>query len=134
MQKLLILSLGCALLACATIGRAASAYPEPPGGWTYINYFTEVIRGAAGSGFTSLDGTWSHDNGSDEWDGSAIGGTFGPGSGPGGVSLLTQDGTTFVRMQSTGNPTQYGYPEPATGSSTSAMTCRITGSLGSPTR
>ena len=32
-----------------------------------------------GEGFASLDGTWSHDNGSDQWDGSAIGGDFGDG-------------------------------------------------------
>ncbi len=51
--------------------------------------------------------TWSHDNGSDQWDGSAIGGEFGDDNRPGGVSLL--DG--YVRLQDTGDPRDYGYSD-----------------------
>ena len=60
------------LLASAlTAGlHAGVAYPEPPGGWTYLYEANDLMVGAADSGFTSLDGTWSHDNGSDAWDGS----------------------------------------------------------------
>jgi len=64
------------------------AYPVPDAWWTYI-----YTGDAAEPG---LDGTWDHDNGSDEWDGSPIGVT---GTEPGGVSALTEDNTHFVRIQ-----------------------------------
>ena len=52
--------------------------------------------------------TWNHDNGSDQWDGSAIGDEFGDDNRPGGVSLL--DG--YIRLQDTGDPRDYGYSDP----------------------
>ncbi len=64
-----------------------------------------------------MDGTWAHDS-SDQWDGSEIGGDFstggfGVGNGPGGTSVLTNlAGTTFLRLQDTGDPQGYGYPDP----------------------
>jgi hypothetical protein len=61
------------------------------------------------STFSWLDGTWSHENNSDAFDGSEIGGTLGDGNRPGGASLLTQDGDTFLRMQDTGDPRDHGY-------------------------
>ncbi len=61
----------------------------------------------APEGFDSLDGTWGHDNGSDAWDGT------GPGEGmPGGVVSLTEDGVTFLRIQDTGDPRDYGNSDP----------------------
>jgi len=57
---------------------------------------------------TSLDGTWSHENSSDAWDGTA------PGAGaPGGVAALVEDNVTFLRIQDTGNPTKHGQAEPS---------------------
>jgi hypothetical protein len=57
--------------------------------------------------FDSLDGTWGHDNGSDAWDGT------GPGEGmPGGAVSLTEDGVTFLRIQDTGDPRDYGNSDP----------------------
>ena len=57
---------------------------------------------------TSLDGTWSHNNGSDAWDGTA------PGAGaPGGVGALVEDSVTFLRIQDTGNPAKHGQAEPS---------------------
>ena len=45
-------------------------------------------------GFTALDGTWGHENGSDSWDGTGIG------SGNlGGASVITEGDTTFLRIQ-----------------------------------
>lgn len=75
-----------------------------------------MIVGAENSGYTSLDGTWTHDNGSDSYDGSEIGGTFsaggfGIGNGPGGTSLGTNSGAEFLRLQDTGDPRDYGYPD-----------------------
>ena len=72
----------------------AVAYEAPEGGWSY-----------------SLDtgdiSSWNHDNGSDQWDESAIGGEFGDDNRPGGVSLI--DG--YVRIQDTGDPRD-NYPDP----------------------
>jgi hypothetical protein len=82
-------------------------YPAPDGGWAYSLDTSMAKAGEDGSGFTSLDGTWSHDNGSDQWDGSAIGGDFGDGNRPGGVNAL--DG--FIRLQETGDPRDYGYSD-----------------------
>jgi len=111
MKRLLPLFLGFGLLACAAAGRAASAYPEPPGGWTYILNGDQRVVGDATT-FSWLDGTWSHNNGSDEFDGSEIGGTFSDSNKPGGVSLLNQDGTSFLRLQDPGDPRDYGHPDP----------------------
>ncbi len=46
-----------------------------------------------------LDGTWNHQNDSDQWDGSAIGE-----GNPGGVSVLSEQTATFIRFQDTGDP------------------------------
>lgn len=111
--------LSCSALALLGLAssRAGIAFPDPPGGWSYIYDGSRLIIGAPNSGMTSLDGTWAHDS-SDQWDGSEIGGAFstegfGLGNKPGGVSLLTeQSGTTFLRLQDPGDPTAYGYPDP----------------------
>ena len=63
-------------------------YADPLGGWTYIY--------TGDSAAADLDGTWDHDNGSDEWDSSQIGVA---GTEPGGVSDLTEGNTNFVRIQ-----------------------------------
>lgn len=97
---------------------AGQAFPDPPGGWTYIYNGDRLTVGGDGSGFTSLDDTWSHDNGSDAWDGSTIGGTFTTGgafgvdNSPGGANLFTEGGFAYLRMQDTGDPRDYGYPDP----------------------
>ena len=63
-----LLALACAgLLTSSALGGVA--YPNPPGGWKYIYNGDKDTAGERDSGFTSLDGTWSHDNGSDEFDG-----------------------------------------------------------------
>ena len=59
--------------------------------------------------FDSLDGTWDHNNNSDQWDLSKISGD------PrltGGVETLVDpsDGATFLRIQDTGNP-PFGDPD-----------------------
>lgn len=93
------------------------AYAAPKAGWKYFFGGDKDKAGEDGSGFTSLDGTWSHDNGSDLWDGSKIGGTlspsptFGGGNAPGGVMSITEDGVTFLRMQDPGDPRNYGFPD-----------------------
>ena len=85
---------------------AGIAYGDPAGGWTYT-YGGEDAD--AGGPFESLDGTWDHDNGSDQWDGSGIGA-----GNPGGVSALSDpDGTFYLRMVDTGDPRDQGIAEPS---------------------
>ena len=55
----------------------------------------------------SLDGTWDHQNGSDEWDGSKIGE-----GNPGGIQALVEDDVTFLRIQDPGDPRDYGKGDP----------------------
>jgi len=89
------------LVAMATGATAAGvAYPAPDEWWTYI--YTGNAAGAA------LDGTWDHDNGSDQWDGTEIGTGL-----PGGVSALSEDSFNFVRLQETGDPRDHGESDPS---------------------
>jgi len=108
MRNTFLTSLGSFMIACAPALQSAPLYPAPSGGWTYIYNGDQRIVGDDTS-FSWLDGTWSHDNNSDAFDGSELGGTFGDGNRPGGVSLLSQDGDTFIRLQDTGDPRDYGY-------------------------
>lgn len=91
-------------LPAASTALAEGVYGVPEGGWlyTYEANAGEDIAGAPDSGFTSLDGTWSHDNGSDAWDGSK----FGDDGAPGGVEVI--DGS-FVRIQDPGDPRDHGF-------------------------
>ena len=82
-RRMILLLIVLMLSLASTPAVAGMAYPDPPGGWTYIH------SGAAADSATG----WDHDNGSDEWDGSAIGAGK-----AGGVSHLTDDGT-YVRIQ-----------------------------------
>lgn len=84
---------------------ALGAY-VPPGGWDYVFEGDQAIAGPSNDN-DSLDGSWDHNNSSDEWDGSGIG----AGS-PGGVSALTEDDTDFLRIQDTGHPGKYAIPSP----------------------
>ncbi len=111
LKWLLCLQLMIVFGASSTVS-AGVAYPLPPGGWTYLFDGNADTAGEAGSGFTSLDGTWSHDNGSDEWDGTAPGGTLGPMNRPGGAGTFTEGGINFLRIQDTGDPRDYGYADP----------------------
>lgn len=94
------------LLVLALVGSSAHAgmdYLAPEGGWTYVYTGDAAAAGATGS-FDALDGVWDHDNGSDAWDGTAIG----EGK-PGGVASI--DG--FLRLQDPGDPRDYGFsPDP----------------------
>lgn len=98
-RKLIVLGLALVLCLSAGVARAGVAYPDPLVGWTYT--FTGDSA-AGGAGFTALDGTWSHDNGSDKWDETAIGA-----GGPGGISAL--DG--YIRIQDPGKPNDHGFSD-----------------------
>jgi hypothetical protein len=98
-------SLMLVLVLSTSMAIAGVEYGEPDGGWTYI-YTGDA--GAAGADFTALDGTWSHDNGSDSWDESQIGSGL-----PGGVNVLAEDGVTYLRLQETGDPRDHGASDPS---------------------
>jgi len=58
----------------------------------------------------ALDDTWDHDNGSDAWDGTGPGD---PNGAPGGAGALVEDDVTFLRIQDTGDPRDYGFSDPS---------------------
>ena len=92
---------------------AAKGFAAPAGGWNYAYEGNEATYAADGEGFASLDGTWSHDNGSDQWDGSGIGGDFGDENRPGGAQIITEGSTEYLRIQDTGDPRDFGFSDPA---------------------
>ena len=91
----------------------ATSFKTPAGGWDYRYEGDTVAYAQPGEAFGSLDGTWSHDNGSDQWDGSEIGGDFGDGNRPGGAMILEEGGSSYLRIQDTGDPRDYGYDDPS---------------------
>jgi len=103
---------GLLLAACSTSMMAQVSFNAPDGGWNYIYEGDEANYAPEGEGFASLDGTWNHDNASDQWDGSGIGGDFGDGNRPGGAMVITEGNTTFLRIQDTGDPRDYDYSDP----------------------
>lgn len=99
---------GVAVLGVGLIPAAqanAQVYSSPADGWAYT--FEGADAADSPDPFSALDGTWDHNNGSDQWDGSAIGE-----GNPGGISALTDGDTTFVRVQDPGDPRDYGFDDP----------------------
>lgn len=109
---------GCLLAAASSflqpIAHSGVSFPDPVGGWSYI-YNANSGQDVYGdtTSFDALDGTWSHNNGSDQWDGSGLGGAFGPGNAPGGAQIFAEGGINYLRIQDPGDPRNYGYtPDP----------------------
>lgn len=94
---------GCCLTAESFAG---VLYQDPTGGWGYVYQGDTVENDSA----AALDGSWSHDNGSDVWDGSGIGEAD---SAPGGASVLTEGNTKFLRVEDTGDPRTQGFTDPS---------------------
>ena len=102
-RQLQFLVVFLAVLGAAHESRA-DLYAPPLGGYAYT-YEANPGQDAAGAGtaFDALDGTFSHNNGSDQWDGT------GPGLGrPGGVSIVGG----ALRIQDTGDPRDHGMGDP----------------------
>src|SRR5206468_1199680 len=72
--RLAVVSLALIIPTAAILAGPGIAYPDPPGGWTYVLNGDQAVCGSGA--FDSLDGTWNRSNGSSEWDCSAIGGTI----------------------------------------------------------
>ncbi len=122
-------TLSLAILATMVFGphAMADAYAPPVcgGGWTYVYHGDEALANVQGNldRTGSLDGQWgwycgsSLQSGNRTWDGiTESGGTPGtaPGIGsPGGVAaLMGAGGVTYLRMQDTGDPRDYGVVQP----------------------
>lgn len=104
-MKMLMLS----TFLCATAPRlhaTSIAYSDPVGGWRYAYEGILAGVGSPGNGWVqdALDGGFDRGGGSDSWDGSGLGGTFGSGNQPGGVEMQTDGGTNFLRVQDVGDP------------------------------
>jgi len=84
-------------------------------GWDY-KYDANPGEDAAGTGgWTALDGTWNHDNDSDNWDGSGLRTAI-----PGGLEIQTDigkhpeaenTGASYLRIQNPGLPSNHGYAD-----------------------
>jgi hypothetical protein len=109
------------LVVCAALGLAfvstadaRGGWGEPAGGWDVAIEFDDYPNPPSTADLEALDGTWSHDNGSDQWDGSA------PGAGnPGGVSIDTVAGAgdgggdaIVLSLEDTGDPRDDGFADP----------------------
>lgn len=103
---ILLLLLASVLGLMSSPARAGVLYEDPAGGWTYIYTGDAAVAGPTDN-FDSLDGTWDHNNGSDQWDGTAIGAGR-----PGGVSAWALAGDGRIRLQDTGDPRDYGFSDP----------------------
>ncbi len=100
-RKLICLvCLGLAIGLSASAAMGGVSYLDPAGGWTYIYTGDQAAP--------DLDGTWDHDNGSDQWDESIIGADA-----PGGAMVLTEGIATFLRVQDTGDPRDHAMPDPS---------------------
>jgi len=91
-NKECILVLFLALTLLTNPVHSGVLYDAPSGGWTYE--YTGNAAAAGTGAFDALDGTWSHTNDSDDWDGYPIGAGL-----AGGVSALSAGQTNFVRLQ-----------------------------------
>lgn len=98
------------LVATGQIAIEGAAYSDP--GWNYIYDGASATNAAPGTGFLSLDGTWSHDNVSDDWDGSAPGEPFNSVNRPGGVAAITDGTLNYLRIQDSGDPRDLGFLDP----------------------
>lgn len=105
---LVLLGLGIAMPARATTthpGQVGVAYRAPAVGWRYVYDGSQARFGSNAPGtFDALDGTWSHANLSDSWDGSTIGGELSATNRPGGVESLVEPDAAYLRLQDTGDP------------------------------
>ncbi|MHC4499047.1 MAG: hypothetical protein ACYS21_08060, partial [Planctomycetota bacterium] len=95
------------VLGLTTLPAAAGVdYGEPDGGWTYIYDGAGVAVGDPDGteGYNALDGTWNHNNGSDELDTTGNNWEIGGGGDPGGIKALVEGGITLLRLQDCGDP------------------------------
>src|SRR6185436_8341412 len=99
-MRINLLSTICAAFCCVVADQtyASVAWPAPSGNWTYT-FDCDVLANTCPKGATTFDGTWITGGGSDSWDGSTNGGSFGTCNRPGGFSQYTESGVTFIRMQ-----------------------------------
>jgi hypothetical protein len=94
-----------ALAFSGNVRATSLAFADPAGGWAYAYEGAAAAAGtyAAGAGvFDALDGTWDRKNGSDEWDGTGMGGV-GAGNAPGGMEVQADGAASYLRIQDAGD-------------------------------
>ncbi len=94
------------LASASALYSAVPAFAPPAGGWTYM-FNGDAAAFAGRNVLGSLDGQWVMATQSGEWDGSAIGGTLGAENRPGGVMVISEGDTSYIRIQDTGDPSDY---------------------------
>ena len=105
MKRSLLISVSALAVSMAGAPAWAGVYLPPVGGWTY-EYTGDAASG--GANYTALDGTWNHNNGSDQWDESVSGAGR-----PGGAGALAETPTNnYLRIQDTGDPRDHGMGDP----------------------
>jgi len=92
---------------CVDQAKAGLVYGDPSGGWTYTYSGSAAAAGDNnGATFDALDAKWSENSDASHWDGSTIGTVLiDPNDDlPGGAMTITEDSTSFLRIQDTGDP------------------------------
>lgn len=113
MRTAVCLAVSAALaLAFVSGAHARGGWADP--GWDVAIDFDDYPNPPSTDDAAALDGNWTHDNGSDQWDGSA------PGAGnPGGVAIDTVAGAgdgggdaVVLSLEDTGDPRNDGFADP----------------------
>jgi len=105
MKKLLVVLVsGAFLLTCVPVVFGLGGWEDPPGGWDGMYDFDDLDD-------------WTHNNGSDQWDGSTPGEDD---KAPGGVDIVKIPGkgdpsgdAVVVSIEDTGDPRNAGFDDPS---------------------
>jgi hypothetical protein len=89
------------------VGRVSLAQYLPPAGGYAYSFEANAGQDSPGTppNYDALDGTFGYVNNSSTWDGTGLG--AGP---PGGVSVIEGK---YLRLQDTGDPRDYAFPDPS---------------------
>ncbi len=117
MNRYLLISIILFLFTTSTNLWALGGWGDPPGGWDVLFHFDELKdKKLKTVGNSAIDGSWNHDNGSDQWDGSAPGEK---GKSPGGVAINVVAGegdptgdAVVLSIEDTGDPRNNGFADP----------------------
>jgi hypothetical protein len=98
------------LLCLGAYAHAIDGWADPAGGWDLLVEFDDLLgKTLETANDAALDGTWNHDNGSDQWDGSAPGIA---GAAPGGIAVEKVDSVVVLSIEDAGDPRSFTPPVP----------------------
>jgi hypothetical protein len=127
LRSIAVVGFACFGLAPLLLSQNLGGWQEPDGGWDYVYeaFAGEDIDGEFDFSLGgSLDGTWTHNNASDAWDGSGPGDEFRPDgftpAAPGGAGIVIVPGAgedggdaEVLSIVDTGDPRSRGFPDPS---------------------